>query len=110
MSTKKKATKKAGGRTTPKKETEEGLTLDVSKLTFREAIIFEEVTGVHIENFETADISAAVQALAFTYIALRREDPEITLAEVEGMDMHETIQGLDERMRAPDLDPTPASD
>jgi len=107
----KQATTQNGRVTPPKQEEGESATVDLSKLTFREAIILEEVIGVPVDKLGDPDVevSAAKQALALAYIVLRRRDSTITLEQVENMDLQETMASTLGGIEGPDLDPTPAN-
>lgn len=58
---------------------------DINSLTYKETILIEDITGQPITSLMADGQPIGRAALAMAYIVLRRENPGITLEEVEDM-------------------------
>ena len=63
----------------------EPLKFNVDDLTIDEAIEFEDISGISVDKIFDANSKKAPMMKALVFLAIRRENPEVTLAEIGGM-------------------------
>ncbi len=100
------APKKSRGRTTPKKVKPRELTLNVNDLTFGELEEIETITGKGVNEMLLNGQPNATLLVAMVWMALRKDDPNLTLDDVRAMSFGE-LNGISDGGGAPN--PTKAA-
>jgi hypothetical protein len=61
----------------------------LTKLTFGEAEVFEDIFGKSIDRLTVGDVQSAKGTLAFGYLARRKVDPDFTLDDARALSREE---------------------
>lgn len=65
--------------------------IDLDSLTFRETIDFEDIADIPLDEFADKGTKKGKALLALAFIAMRRENPDLTLDELMDMEVQQTV-------------------